>query len=92
MSVQHVAEVGTAAGVAGATAAAAVITSDLGGVMSWVVPLGAAAVVGYFSAQLTVRSELSELRTELRLIRQELHRYYPTRGEVSQHWREEEEG
>jgi len=89
---QHVAEVGTAAGVAGVTAAAAISGADVSGALSWVVPLGVSAVVGYFSAQLTVRSELAELRTELRLIRQELHRYYPTRGEVSQHWRQDGEG
>jgi H+/Cl- antiporter ClcA len=91
MSMQHVAEVSTAATVAGATMAGAVSSADLGGLMSWLVPLGAASVVGYFSAQLTVRSELAELRTELRLIRHELHRYYPTRGEVAGHRYEGEE-
>jgi uncharacterized membrane-anchored protein YhcB (DUF1043 family) len=39
--------------------------------------------VGYFSAQITVRSELTELRTELRLFRDELHRHYPTRADMA---------
>jgi hypothetical protein len=91
MTPQHIVEIGTTAGVAGVTVASAMATADVSGFLSVAVPIGAAAVVGYFSAQITVRSELAELRTELRLIRQELHRYYPTRGEVGQHRHSEDE-
>lgn len=71
---------GTSA-IAAGTAAVALIQVGAGDVLIPVVSGGVAALVGYFSAQITVRSELASLKTEMRLLRGELHRYYhPARG------------
>lgn len=67
--------------IAAATSALALVDA---GVSDAAIPLvsgGVAALVGYFSAQITVRSELASLNTEMRLLRAELHRYYRVRGE-----------
>ena len=76
MSLTQVTEVGIAALVAGATTGVAVVQLELTTFATILVPIGASSVVGYFAAQVTVRSELAELHTEMRLIREELHRYY----------------
>jgi hypothetical protein len=76
---------GTSA-IAAATAAVAMIQVGAGDVLIPVVSGGVAALVGYFSAQITVRSELASLQTEMRLLSAELHRYYhPARGESRRH-------
>ncbi len=50
---------------AGLTATAAVIEGDITGFLAWAIPIGIAAIVGYFSAQITVRSEIAAMKTAL---------------------------
>lgn len=67
--------------IAAGTSAVALVEADVAGLAIPFVSAGVAALVGYFSAQITVRSELASLNTEMRLLRQELHRYYRVRSE-----------
>ena len=73
-------EVLTTSAVAAATSAIAMIQADMSGIMIPVVSGVVAALVGYFSAQITVRSELASLSTDIKLLRAEMHRYYLVRG------------
>ena len=50
---------------AGVTSAGVVVQGDISGILSWLVPMGVAAIVGYFSAQITVRGELSQMSTSV---------------------------
>lgn len=58
-------EIGGAAVVATATAAGAVVESGLPGWASWVVPVGAGIVAGYYSARITGEKTMTRLETRL---------------------------
>lgn len=72
-------EVAATATIAAGTSAVALVQADATGILVPLVSGGIAALVGYFSAQITVRSELASLNTEMRMLRAELHRYYQIR-------------
>lgn len=79
MTVQNFAEAATTAAITAITVSTMLAENVVAlplGLPDWVVTGGMAALVGWFSAQITVRSELTELKTDLRLMRAELHRYY----------------
>lgn len=79
MTLMRAGEIAGTALVAGATTTGALLEADMSGAIVPLVSGGVAALVGYFSAQITVRAELASLKTEMRLLREELHRYYPIR-------------
>jgi ABC-type enterobactin transport system permease subunit len=82
MTVERLAEASLAAVVGGATTALAVIQVEESGGVILVLSLGVSALVGYFSAQMTVRVDIAALKAEIHALRDELHRYYRTRIET----------
>ena len=48
--------------------------------MQVLVPIGIAAIVGYFTSRITTESRLSQLESEVRSMRNELRIYYQRRG------------
>lgn len=65
MTVIRAAEIGGAAIVASATTAGAVVESGLPGWVSWVVPIGAGIVAGYYSARITGEKTMTRIETRL---------------------------
>lgn len=63
MTTIRAAEIGGAALVATSTAAGAVVESGLPGWLSWIVPIGAGIVAGYFAARITTEKALTRLET-----------------------------
>ena len=79
MTLDSVIEVAAISGLAAVTTATALVEANVGGFVVPLVSGGVAALVGYFSAQITVRAELATLKTEIRMLREELYRYYSVR-------------
>jgi hypothetical protein len=76
MTAQHVAEISSVSIISALTTAGIMTEADVSGLAVPLLSTGVAAVVGYFSAQITVRSELATLQAEVRHLREEMHRYY----------------
>jgi hypothetical protein len=72
----------TVAVVAFSATATSLVQADISGLIVPLMSGAIAALVGYFSAQITVRVELASLKTEIHLLRAELHRYYRTRTDI----------
>lgn len=83
MTIERIGEVLGTATIAAVTGAGIVQEGQMSGLWQVLIPLGAAALVGYFSARITTESAISSLRTEIRLIREELHRYYQIKTTAS---------
>jgi hypothetical protein len=79
MTIDRAIEVGLTSTVAATTTALAMLQVEESGLMILVLSLGVSSIVGYFSAQMTVRVELASLKTEIHALRGELHRYYQMR-------------
>jgi len=76
MTAQHVAEISSVSIISALTTAGIMTEADVSGLAVPLLSTGVAAIVGYFSAQITVRSELAALQAEVRHLREEMHRYY----------------
>ena len=76
MTAQHVAEISSVSIISALTTAGIMTEADVSGLAVPLLSTGVAAVVGYFSAQITVRSELAALQAQVQYLREEMHRYY----------------
>lgn len=65
MTVIRAAEVGGAVVVATVTTAGAVVEAGLPEWVTWVVPIGAGIIAGYYSARLTTEKAITRLETRL---------------------------
>jgi hypothetical protein len=79
MTLDRVIEVAAMTALAAGTTAMTLVEANVNGFVVPLVSGGVAALVGYFSAQITVRAELAMLKTEIRMLREELYRYYSIR-------------
>jgi len=79
MTLDRVIEVAAISALAAGTTATTLVEANVNGFVVPLVSGGVAALVGYFSAQITVRAELAMLKTEIRMLREELYRYYSVR-------------
>lgn len=59
-----------------ATTTAGAIAVDAGTVVTILAGVGVSGLSGYYAAQISITSQMSELRAEVRALRDELHRYY----------------
>lgn len=89
MTLLQTAESAGVAGLTGATAAGAVLSADIGGLLAWVVPIGAAIVAGYYSAQISTRSEIADLKASLEHMGRALDRIEKSIGESEHRTRDE---
>lgn len=81
MTVLQAAETAGVSLAAGATTAGALISDDITGWLAWVVPIGASMVAGYYSAQISVRSEMSALKESIRYLGDAMERVEKSVGD-----------
>ena len=56
------------------------MNTDLPAFLLWAIPIGVSALVGYFTAQITVRAELASLRATMDAGFGEMRRYYAVKS------------
>jgi len=65
VTIIRAAEIGGTSAIAAATATGVVMEADINGLMAWGVPLGAAALVGYFTARITTERSIATIVFEI---------------------------
>ena len=80
MTIERVTEIMVTASVAGVAAVVAMVETQSSELMTIVVPMAVAALVGYFTARITTEQRLSSLEAKLEGFAHEMRLYYRLKG------------